>query len=121
MDSNDKTRVQRIPETRRCSSGICGLPSGGKSPNSVPYCVTVDIDRVDPPVAPGVGTPSHGGFLYYEVLEILQGLVGKGEVVGIDLVDVAPDYDQTGSTAFLAVQLLVNFLGFIFHAKGRSG
>lgn len=91
-----------------------------KIPDGVRYYVTIDIDGFDPSIAPGTGTPSHGGFQYYEVLEILQGLVGKGDVVGIDLVEVAPDYDHTGSTAFLAAQLLMNFLGFIFHAKGRS-
>ncbi|HAE01694.1 MAG TPA: arginase, partial [Rhodospirillaceae bacterium] len=62
----------------------------------------------------------HGGFLYYEVLEILQGLTHMGDVVGIDLVEVAPDYDHSGSTSFLAAQLLMNVLGFIFHAKGQS-
>ena len=60
------------------------------------------------------------GFLYYEVLEILQGLTAKGKVVGMDLVEVAPDYDQTGSTAFIAAQLLMSFLGYIFHAEGKS-
>ena len=73
-----------------------------------------------PSIAPGTGTPSHGGFLYYEVLEILQGLTAKGKVVGMDLVEVAPDYDQTGSTAFMAAQLLMSFLGYIFHAEGKS-
>ena len=43
----------------------------------------------------------------------------KGEAVGLDLVEVAPDYDRDGSTAFLAAQLLMNVLGFIFHAKGK--
>ncbi|MEM8777239.1 MAG: arginase family protein, partial [Pseudomonadota bacterium] len=41
------------------------------------------------------------------------------EIVGIDLVEVAPDYDPTGSTSILAAQLLLNLLGFVFHA--RSG
>ena len=41
------------------------------------------------------------------------------EVVGIDLVEVAPDYDPTQSTAILAAQVLLNFLGFIFHARGQ--
>ena len=88
-------------------------------PEGVRYYVTIDIDGFDPSIAPGTGTPSHGGFLYYEVLEILQGLAGRGEVVGIDLVEVAPDYDHAGTTAFLAAQLLMNFLGFIFHERGR--
>jgi agmatinase len=51
------------------------------------------------------------------VLEILQGLASRGDVVGIDLVEVAPAYDPTESTQILAAQLLLNFLGFIFHAK----
>ncbi len=86
-------------------------------PQGARYYVTIDIDGFDPSIAPGTGTPSHGGFDYYDVLELLQGLARHGEVVGIDLVEVAPDYDHTGSTAFLAAQILLNFLGFIFHQK----
>ncbi|MEQ8665039.1 MAG: agmatinase [Rhodospirillales bacterium] len=89
-------------------------------PRDVRYYCTIDIDGFDPSIAPGTGTPSHGGFLYYEVLEILQGLTAQGEIAGIDLVEVAPDYDHTGTTAFLAAQLLMSFLGYIFHARGRS-
>jgi len=81
------------------------------------YYVTIDIDGFDPSIAPGTGTPSHGGFLYYEVLEILQALVEKGDIVGVDLVEVAPDYDHSGITAMLASQLLMNFMGFIFEAR----
>ena len=77
--------------------------------------VTIDIDAFCPSIAPGTGTPSHGGFLYYEVLEILQHLSKQNKVVGIDLVEVAPDYDHSGSTTILAAQILLNFLGFIFH------
>ena len=88
-------------------------------PKGVRYYCTIDIDGFDPSIAPGTGTPSHGGFLYYEVLEILQGLVQQGDVVGLDLVEVAPDYDPGGVTGFLAAQLLMNLLGFVFHARGR--
>ncbi|MEW9307453.1 agmatinase [Labrys neptuniae] len=79
--------------------------------------VTLDIDGFCPSIAPGTGTPSHGGFLYYEVLEMLQALARRNEVVGIDLVEVAPDYDHTGGTAILAAQILLNFLGFVFDAR----
>ncbi|WP_170400949.1 arginase family protein, partial [Ruegeria arenilitoris] len=47
----------------------------------------------------------------------LQGLSMRGDVVGIDLVEVAPAYDQTESTQILAAQVLLNFLGFIFHNR----
>lgn len=79
--------------------------------------VTIDIDGFCPSIAPGTGTPSHGGFLYYEVLEILQAAAKQHDIVGIDLVEVAPDYDRDGTTAILAAQVLLNFLGFIFHAR----
>jgi agmatinase len=87
-------------------------------PEGARLYVTIDIDAFCPSIAPGTGTPSHGGFLYYEVLELLQAAAKRHEIVGIDLVEVAPDYDPTGSTSILAAQLLLNFLGFIFHARG---
>jgi agmatinase len=89
----------------------------GRIPKDANVYVTIDIDAFCPSIAPGTGTPSHGGFLYYEVLEILQGLSKQNKVVGIDLVEVAPDYDHSGSTTILAAQILLNFLGFIFHNR----
>ena len=79
--------------------------------------ITIDIDAFCPSIAPGTGTPSHGGFLYYDVLEMLRIVAKQHEIVGIDLVEVAPDYDPTGSTAILAAQVLLNLLGFIFHGR----
>ena len=81
--------------------------------------VTIDIDAFCPSIAPGTGTPSHGGFLYYDVLELLQELSKNNEVIGIDLVEVAPAYDQTDSTSILAAQILLNFLGFIFYERSN--
>ncbi|WP_170464001.1 agmatinase [Ruegeria arenilitoris] len=89
-------------------------------PESARYYVTIDIDAFCPSIASGTGTPSHGGFLYYDVLEILQGLAKRGDVVGIDLVEVAPNYDPTESTQILAAQVLLNFIGFIFHERGKK-
>ncbi len=86
-------------------------------PKDARIYVTLDIDAFCPSIAPGTGTPSHGGFLYYEVLELLQQVARTHEVVGFDLVEVAPDYDPTGSTAILAAQITLNFLGFIFDAR----
>lgn len=89
-------------------------------PNDARVYVTLDIDAFCPSIAPGTGTPSHGGFLYYDVLELLQRVARRNEVVGFDLVEVAPDYDPTGSTSILAAQVALNFLGFIFDAR-RGG
>jgi agmatinase len=90
---------------------VARIPEGAR------VYVTIDIDAFCPSIASGTGTPSHGGFLYYDVLEILQGIAARNDVVGIDLVEVAPAYDPTESTQVLAAQVLLNFLGFIFHAR----
>lgn len=86
-------------------------------PEGVRYYVTIDIDGFDPSIAAGTGTPSHGGFLYYEVLEFLDGLTKRGQIVGLDLVEVAPDYDHSGTTAILAAQILMNTIGRIAHNR----
>lgn len=90
-------------------------------PAKAPVYITIDIDAFCPSIAPGTGTPSHGGFLYYEVLELLQQVAHRHEIIGIDLVEVAPDYDPSGSTSILAAQLLMNLLGFVFHARALRG
>ncbi|MEL7279484.1 MAG: agmatinase [Pseudomonadota bacterium] len=89
--------------------------TAARLPQGARVYITIDIDAFCPSIAPGTGTPSHGGFLYYDVLELLQNVVREHEIVGIDLVEVAPDYDPTGSTSILAAQILLNLLGFIFH------
>ena len=88
-------------------------------PTENPFYITIDIDGFDPSIAPGTGTPSHGGFTYYEVLELIEGVTKMGDVVGMDLVEVAPPYDPTGITAVLAAQLLMNAIGFVFHERGK--
>ncbi len=87
------------------------IPAGAR------YYVTIDIDGFDPSIAAGTGTPSHGGFYYYEILEFLDGLTKRGDIVGLDLVEVAPDYDLSGSTTTLAAQLLLNVIGRIHHNR----
>jgi agmatinase len=86
-------------------------------PKGERYYVTIDIDGFDPSIAPGTGTPSHGGFLYYEILELMDGLARQGHIIGLDLVEVAPDYDQTGSTSTLAAQILLNTIGRILYHR----
>ena len=86
-------------------------------PIGISYYLTIDIDAFDPSIASGTGTPSHGGFYYYEILELIDSLTKQGNIVGLDLVEVAPDYDLTNSTSTLAAQLLMNTIGRIIHNK----
>jgi len=70
-----------------------------------PVYVSFDIDSIDPGFAPGTGTPEVGGFAPREVLHILRGLIGL-DVIGADVVEVAPQYDANTATAQIAAQML---------------
>ena len=73
--------------------------------------MTIDIDGFDPsiarPLARRMAVPVLRG------AGIPDGLTGRGNIVGVDLVEVAPDYDLSGSTTTLAAQLLLNLIGRI--------
>ena len=86
-------------------------------PKNIRYYLTIDIDAFDPSIASGTGTPSHGGFYYYEILELIDGLTKQGKIAGLDLVEVAPDYDITNSTSTLAAQLLMNIMGRLLYNR----
>lgn len=74
-----------------------------------PVYITFDIDGLDASVAPGTGTPEIGGLMGSQGLEIIRGCRGL-DVVGADLVEVAPPYDPSGNTALLAAGLLFEML-----------
>jgi agmatinase len=80
---------------------------GGK-----PFYVSIDVDGFDPSFAPGTGTPEVGGLSPREVQALLRGLKGL-EVVGGDVVEVAPQYDTTTNTAQLGAQMLFELLSLI--------
>jgi guanidinopropionase len=74
-----------------------------------PTYVSFDIDSVDPGFAPGTGTPEVGGLTPREVLALLRGMRGLN-VIGGDVVEVAPQYDATSNTAQIAAQVLFEIL-----------
>ena len=64
--------------------------------------LSLDIDVVDPGLAPGTGTPEPGGMLPREVLRAVRQIVGAVELAGMDIVEVSPPYDWAESTAMIA-------------------
>jgi len=88
-----------------------------KVPAAENVYVTVDIDVLDPAVAPGTGTPEPGGLSYRLLADILAGLPDKGRVVGFDIVEVNPLYDTSELTSHVAARLALDFLGAIFAAR----
>lgn len=70
-----------------------------------PIYITWDIDVLDPAFAPGTGTPEPGGITSKEALEAIH-ILKDFNVVGMDLVEVSPDYDHSGITSILAAKLI---------------
>jgi len=82
-----------------------------------PAYLTFDIDCLDPAFAPGTGTPVVGGPSTARALRIVRGLAGLN-IVGFDLVEVAPAYDREQITALAAATLVLEFLHL---AASRDG
>jgi agmatinase len=74
-----------------------------------PTYVSFDVDSLDPAYAPGTGTPEVGGMTPREVLALLRGLAGI-DIVGGDVVEVAPQYDANTTTAQIGAQMLFEML-----------
>jgi agmatinase len=68
--------------------------------------ISVDLDCVDPAFAPGVSVPSPGGLSSIDLIYLLHQAVRGGDVVGIDIVELSPDYDVNGMTAMLAARIM---------------
>ena len=83
-----------------------------------PVYVSVDIDVLDPGLAPGTGTPESGGLTSRELLGILRGLVGVN-VVGVDIVEVSPAYDHAEVTSTAACHVAYELLSVL--ARNRPG
>jgi agmatinase len=77
-----------------------------------PTYVTFDVDGLDPAFAPGTGTPEIGGLSTREALAILHGLKGLN-IVGGDVVEVAPQYDASTNTAQAGAQMLFEILSLM--------
>lgn len=73
--------------------------------------VSVDLDALDPSVAPGVGTPVPGGLTYREAHLLMELIAESGQLAGVDLVEVNPTLDHLNATAEVAVDLVMSVLG----------
>ncbi|GAA4126232.1 agmatinase [Aminobacter aganoensis] len=85
-----------------------------------PTYLSFDIDSLDPAFAPGTGTPEVGGLTTREVLEIVRGLKGLN-LVGGDVVEVAPQYDSTTNTAHAGAQVLFEILSLMLFSPFVTG
>ncbi|MFO7796949.1 MAG: arginase family protein, partial [Promethearchaeia archaeon] len=78
--------------------------------------VSIDIDALDPSIAPGTGFAIPGGFSYRDVWLILREIAEKFKIIGFDLIEVAPNLDLPNRvTRNLAAKLIIEFISFIIN------
>jgi agmatinase len=83
--------------------------------------VSVDVDAVDPGMAPGTGTPEPGGLTARQLLDAVRRIAIEAPVVGIDVVEVSPPYDTAEITAFLANRVVLEMLsGIAYRRRGGT-
>lgn len=119
----DPPTVQWMADQRMRTFLMSEIVERGLRPvvdDAVEYCVgdgsvgifiSVDVDVVDPGMAPGTGTPEPGGLTSRELLDVVRRLARELPVVGADIVEVSPPYDGPGQiTAFLANRVVLEVL-----------
>jgi agmatinase len=84
--------------------------------------LSLDIDVIDPGMAPGTGTPEPGGMLTREVLRAVRQVVGAVELAGMDVVEVSPPYDHAEATAMAANRAVLEAISALAvkKAAGKS-
>lgn len=87
------------------------IPDGG------PYYLTIDADGIDPTIMPAVVAQTPGGLDWVQTRKLVHGLVSKGRVLGMDLVEIAPKYDVGNITMIHAERLICNFIGAAVRAE----
>jgi agmatinase len=86
------------------------IPDGG------PYYLTIDADGIDPTIMPAVLAQTPGGLDWLQTRKLIHGLVKKGRVLGMDLVEIAPKHDVGNTTMIHAERLICNFVGAAIRA-----
>lgn len=89
----------------------------GRIPKAKKYYISFDIDCYDISLVSGTGTPSPGGLYYDEVIDMLTGICNTCDIVGFDLVEVAPQYDLNGVTTRIAAMTIMHFLAQVMKHK----
>jgi len=104
-----KHKVEMITSEEFHAGGMKVFREKLRAFHGKPVYITLDIDCVDPAFAPGTGTPQVGGFTSAQIVELVRALQGL-KIIGCDLVEVSPPYDNGSITSLLAANLLYELL-----------
>lgn len=105
-EEDEKQGFARIASDDIMTKGVDGIVAQiyDRIPKSAPVYISVDIDVIDPGLAPGTGTPEVGGWLTRELIQLIRGLSDLN-IIGADLVEVSPAFDHAETTALAGAQV----------------
>jgi len=87
-----------------------GLTEVVKGLGATPVYFTIDLDVMDPSVFPGTGTPEYGGVTFMQLIEAIYTVCGNCNIVGLDVNELCPPYDQTGASTAAACKIVRELL-----------
>ncbi|CAJ0998177.1 N(1)-aminopropylagmatine ureohydrolase [Sodalis praecaptivus] len=91
------------------------IPDGGR------YYLSIDADGLDPSIMPAVAGPAPGGVTFVQARKLIHGLVAKGRVVGMDIVEILPLRDIHQMSCMIAGRLILNLIGAAIRAGYFDG
>jgi agmatinase len=89
-------------------------------PMDAPWFISIDVDGLDPSVAPGTGYPLPGGLTFLHAATLVRTVAGSGRLAGIDFTEFYPSKDVRGLTALTVVRLLMNVIGMSVRGAGNE-
>lgn len=104
--SGEKREFEWAKEHTNLTKFSCeGLVEAVKEIGDKPVYITIDLDILDPSIFPGTGTPEPGGITFKEMMEAIKTMQGLN-IVGADIVELAPQYDTSGVSNAVACKIL---------------
>ena len=85
-------------------------------PDGERYYITIDADGLDPSVMPAVAGPAPGGISFHQAHKLIAGLVNKGQVMGMDIVEITPSRDVNEISSLTAARLIAILIGNVVRA-----
>ncbi len=115
VDAANAYGAELITASELHDNGI--QPILDRIPDDQKYYITVDADGFDPCVMPAVAGPAPGGITYHQACKLIKGLVNKGRVIGMDIVEITPSKDVNNISSLTAGRLIINLIGEAIRAR----
>ncbi|MFM2476123.1 agmatinase [Celerinatantimonas sp. MCCC 1A17872] len=125
MRSSGSARQEEVDDAKAYGSNVMtayelhakGMQSFlDQIPDGARYYLTIDADGLDPTIMPAVLGPAPGGVDYIQIRELIHGLINKGRLIGMDIVEITPSKDINQMSCLVAGRLALNVIGATIRA-----